>query len=35
LPWNILHWLKGAQLLAVYFVLALSLFFLPEAPASH
>jgi Ca2+:H+ antiporter len=28
-------WLKGAQLLAVYLVLALSFFFLPSAPASH
>jgi Ca2+:H+ antiporter len=28
-------WLKGAQLLAVYVVLALSFFFLPSAPAQH
>jgi Ca2+:H+ antiporter len=28
-------WLKGAQLLAVYVVLALSFFFLPSAAASH
>lgn len=28
-------WLKGAQLLAVYLVLALSFFFLPSSPSSH